>query len=136
MTGREAAQIFEAGGWAIRGKHPPGEIETVSLRRFSDSAAIVCLFGTRRLSQQISFSFAEPRRGIHPYIRTPRQPYSPEYVGVALQHHLRAKTCQPLLGAYIRDKPWCKGPVVHGCGIPALASILLVRASGSPTTLV
>ncbi len=34
-----------------------------SLRRFSDSAAILCLFGARRLSQQISFSFAEPQKG-------------------------------------------------------------------------
>src|SRR5215208_3536779 len=75
------------------------EVHTIpidSLRVFSEKAAIVCLFGARRLSQQAYASFPEPRKGAYPYVRryrtsvdyfgtlrraqTTRQPYSPECV--------------------------------------------------------
>src|SRR5215212_6119882 len=75
------------------------EVHTIpidSLRVFSEKAAIVCLFGARRLSQQAYASFPEPRKGAYPYVlryrtsvdyfgtlrraQTTRQPYSPECV--------------------------------------------------------
>src|SRR5215216_5215710 len=76
------------------------EVHTIpidSLRVFSEKAAIVCLFGARRLSQQAYASFPEPRKGAYPYVRryrtksvdyfgtlrraqTTRQPYSPKCV--------------------------------------------------------
>jgi hypothetical protein len=43
-----------------------------------ESQRSASVFGARRLSQQSHSFFPEPRKGAHPYIRTPRQLYSPK----------------------------------------------------------
>src|SRR5215213_9730987 len=53
----------------LRSSHDP---HLHSLRVFSESFSIVCLFGARRLSQQ-SHSFSpEPQKGAYPYVRSHR----------------------------------------------------------------
>src|SRR5215207_5248600 len=56
----------------VHGKDARREGNTIcidSLRVFSESKAILQLFGARRLSQQSYSSFPEPPRGAYPYIR-------------------------------------------------------------------
>src|SRR5215218_9639551 len=51
----------------VLGSSHDNPIDSLSLS--SESPAILCLFGARRLSQQSHSFFPEPRKGAYPYIR-------------------------------------------------------------------
>jgi hypothetical protein len=65
---------------SLRQQQAAEKQETQHQRRHQYSVRSACVFGARRLSQQSYPFFPEPPKGAHPYIRTPKQLYSPKCV--------------------------------------------------------